>query len=95
MNVVQTSNDDGIPSRYKLAAASVTDCLTQTGNPGTYIYENKSTITNRPETGCGGCIITIGYEENYCIRICVTTFNNLYIAVYQPGISYGSWKKIG
>ena len=88
-----TSINAELEAKYGVNAAYVSDCLMQTANPGHYIYNDGA--SSAPESGCGGCIFTIGFHEAYSARLCVTTFNNLFISIYQPGISYGSWKKIG
>lgn len=85
--------ETGLDSKFGIHAAYVSNCLEQTANPGHYIYNDSA--ANKPEPGCGGCIFTIGFYDAYAARICITTFNNLFISIYQPGISYGSWKKIG
>ena len=85
--------ETGLDSKFGIHAAYVSNCLEQTANPGHYIYNDSA--ANKPESGCGGCIFTIGFYDAYAARICITTFNNLFISIYQPGISYGSWKKIG
>ena len=60
--------------------------------PGNYIYQKGAKNAAEPNTG--GCIFTFGFYAVYSVRICITTYNNLYISLYQAGISYGSWKQI-
>lgn len=82
----------GLGAKYGVNGIYVNDCLTETAMPGNYIYQKGA--KNAAESNTGGCIFTFGFYAAYSVRICITTYNNLYISLYQAGISYGSWKQI-
>ncbi|MGL5437833.1 MAG: hypothetical protein ACRDBO_21030 [Lachnospiraceae bacterium] len=78
---------------YTKVASGVADCLEQTTSPGSYIY--GSGATNKPGADqSGGVILTIGYLEMYTLRFAITTSSELYVSIYRPGVTYGSWKQI-
>ena len=76
---------------YALEAKGITDCLTDTINPGIYIYGSDS--ASKPSDN-GGVILTIGTPSLWTERIAIDIVGTLYFSLYQPGTSYGTWKSI-
>ena len=73
----------------------VTDALQQTIDTGIYSYSFNATNAPSPSPGI---IMTIGLKDVdgsllFSLRIALTTDNELYTSIYQPGISWGTWEE--
>ena len=73
----------------------VTDALQQTIDTGIYSYSFNATNAPSPSPGI---IMTTGLKDVdgsllFSLRIALTTDNELYTSIYQPGISWGTWEE--
>ena len=81
-----------IIDRYTRVATQVqSNVLTETRNPGTYLYNTDKVDKPNDERGA---IISFGYEPSMTARIAITESGLVYTSMYTFGQSYGTWKRL-
>lgn len=78
--------------RYNLVATDISsDALRESANPGTYLYDVD--VSNKPNDE-RGAIISFGYNKSMVGRVAITQTGLLFVSMFIPGSTYGTWKQI-